>query len=72
MTVNTNINNKVYSKKNQASTYQKMQGLQQPQNLSLLLMDLFFAPSEKANYGNSTETSNSRLSHNTFVRGQNV
>lgn len=67
MTVNTNINNKIDSKKN---TYQNMQGLQQLQNL--ILMDLFFAPSEKVNCENSTETSNSRLSHNASVRGQNV
>lgn len=43
-----------------------MQGLQQ------LLMDSFFAPSEKMKCENSTETSNSRLSHNTSVTGQNV
>jgi len=68
---NTNTN-KIYSKKNQASTYQKTQGLQQLQNLILLLINLFFALSEKVNCENSTGTSNSRLSHNASVRGQNV
>lgn len=49
-----------------------MQGLLQLQNLILLVMDLFFAPSEKMNSENSTETSHLRLSHYTSVRGQNV
>lgn len=60
------------SNKNQTSTGQKIQGLLQLQNLILLLMDLFFAPSEKMNSENSTETSHLRLSHYTSVRVQNV
>lgn len=72
MWLNTNINNKILSNKNHTSTGQKMQGLLQLQNLILLVMDLFFAPSEKMNSENSTETSHLRLSHYTSVRGQNV
>lgn len=50
----------------------KFQAYSKLQNIILLLVDLYFAASEKGNCENSTETSNSRLSHNTSVRQQNV
>lgn len=50
----------------------KFQAYSKLQNIILCLVDLFFVASEKVNCENSTETSNSRLSHNTSVRQQNV
>lgn len=50
----------------------KFQAYSKMQNIILLLMDLFSAASEKVNCENSTETSSSRLSHNTSAKQQNV